>query len=315
MRRENSHIEKEYQHNNNMAIDQCDICTEKIQNNEKAIECESCNRWQHVECSGLTKREFEIAKSKNCKMTWLCAECKPRILKGENIERQLIANLTSQIQTVMAEMMSNIEQKITDKIQNAIRKELRQHTRPTVIKEKAPTPPIMKQQSPQETNSDPAVETRETDRKENDTQEKQDEMQESQATLAPQPPSTLDGTERREESGTDIVIKRNANIVGSKQTTNGKFKAGTRKAWLYIGRIHETTTTEDIITFLEEGGIDGQIECQELTTKGRNKSFMLGINLEEKEKTDNPDFWPQDVIVRQYRFRGQQSQGALFRRR
>ena len=57
---------------------QCDVCTEQVSNNENAIECESCNRWQHFQCSGLTREEFDIAKRRNCKLTWLCVKCVKR---------------------------------------------------------------------------------------------------------------------------------------------------------------------------------------------------------------------------------------------
>lgn len=102
---------------------------------------------------------------------------------------------------------------------------------------------------------------------------------------------------------------RNTRIIGTKETSNGRIRAGERTAWIYVGRLHYTTEKEDIITYLKEGGIKGKIEGEQLNTAGRNKSFKIGIPYEEKSKAEQPDFWPEGVIVRQYTFRRAQETG------
>ncbi|PSN58419.1 hypothetical protein C0J52_02796 [Blattella germanica] len=104
-------------------------------------------------------------------------------------------------------------------------------------------------------------------------------------------------------------INKNARIIGKKETNNGMLRAGERTAWLYIGRLHHTTEKEDILTYLKEGGINGKIEGEQLNTRGGNRSFKIGIPYEEKCKAEQPEFWPEGVIVRQYTFRRNQESG------
>jgi hypothetical protein len=72
-----------------------------VGHNDSAVECEGCNRWQHAECTGMTKGEFEIIKQKNCKLAWLCIDCKPRLLKNQDTEGQKLDTLTGKMQRIL----------------------------------------------------------------------------------------------------------------------------------------------------------------------------------------------------------------------
>jgi hypothetical protein len=53
----------------------------------------------------------------------------------------------------------------------------------------------------------------------------------------------------------------------------GRLKAAPKTAWIYIGRLEESTTKEDIEAFLTDNGIAKIIDCEELQTRGLNKAF------------------------------------------
>ena len=226
--------------------------------------------------------------------------------KIEKLKKQVLSNMTTQIQNAMDTLSKTLEQQIKEEIHNTIKRELNQHTSPKNTKGKAPLPQTCGQRNPQTSNrkEGTAVNTLNADREDStDTREKrQEEKQQEQS-----PMTTEDGG-RIEENWTEVIRRSRRN------STTGALRAGSRRAWLYIGRIHDSMTVKDVTKYLKDGGIEGDIECQELTTKGRNKAYKIGINFEEKEKTDKPEFWPQNIIVRQYRFRNQRTQSATFNR-
>lgn len=46
----------------------------------------------------------------------------------------------------------------------------------------------------------------------------------------------------------------------------------------------------------------GQLECEELHTLGNKKAFKVGIPFDDLQITQDPEFWPKNVIVRRFRF-------------
>ena len=49
-------------------------------------------------------------------------------------------------------------------------------------------------------------------------------------------------------------------------------------------------------------GIEGEIDCEQLETKGRSKGFKVGFNLEELQKMEDPDFLPKNIITGPFDF-------------
>jgi hypothetical protein len=78
----------------------------------------------------------------------------------------------------------------------------------------------------------------------------------------------------------------------------GRLKA----AWIYIGRLEESTTKEDIEAFLTDNGIVKIIDCEELQTRGLSKAFKIGIPFDQKEVAYNPNLWPTGIVIRPFRF-------------
>ena len=81
-----------------------------------------------------------------------------------------------------------------------------------------------------------------------------------------------------------------------------ELEAADKMAWLYIGRLKQNTTTNNVKKFLERNGIKGNIECEELPTRGERKSFKIGFPYGYLESTQGTDFWPQGIVIRRYHF-------------
>jgi hypothetical protein len=62
--------------------------------------------------------------------------------------------------------------------------------------------------------------------------------------------------------------REDTTIIGNMNTTNTNLKPGEKFAWLYVGKLHPTTTRGKVIEHLERNGIVGKIECEKLETKG-----------------------------------------------
>lgn len=311
-----------------MNDDLCDTCRKSLNDIENSIPCESCKKRQHFECTGLTRGEFDIAKRKNCKLTWLCSDCKPKILRTADIEARLADKLKTQIEVIMMEMRCGIEDALREEIKTSIRQELKQHQqRPTVIKPRAPKPTTEKEgkshqastsnEETDTTNEQPTGEDQHITREQQLTQEiTMDETKtddKSQEAVAPNGNTNnqLNGN-HREEQGNWIEARRrkiNTRITGTRETRNN-LRAADRKAWLYVGRLHQSVEQEDLIIYLEENGIRGKIECEELNVMGANRAFRVGIPYELKDRAEQPQFWPEGVVVRQYLFRRSQREGA-----
>lgn len=104
--------------------------------------------------------------------------------------------------------------------------------------------------------------------------------------------------------------RENSRIIGTRESGNANLRAGDQTAWLYVGRLHRSVEQGNLIAYLEDNGIRGNIECEELNVIGTNKAFKVGIPFDQKDLAELPDFWPKGVIVRQYIFRRHQRQGV-----
>lgn len=267
---------------------QCSSCSTRVSNKEDAIECEYCHKWQHFECCGLTKGEFDVMKRKNCKLTWLCSECKPKLLCMNGIEERVTTNLSTQMKTIMESMMEGIQEAIKTGIKSASTPKVIHRTDPPPVKSRAPKPNQPCDDLSHEGNG--ARNLIGTDQS----------QRESSSTLSSQVPCEESDPRQQNVKWTEVVKRVSQRIIGTKDNT--RMMAAPRKAWLYVGRLHEETRAESIIAHLQEGGIMENVTCEEIDTRGRNKAFKVSFNFDDLEKTKDPYFWPRNVIIRPYRF-------------
>ena len=59
-------------------------------------------------------------------------------------------------------------------------------------------------------------------------------------------------------------------------------RGGERSAWLFIGKLHSSTTEEELADYLEEKGISGSKTIEDLQSKGPNR---LAVPLESSQRT------------------------------
>ncbi|KAJ4426308.1 hypothetical protein ANN_27122 [Periplaneta americana] len=119
--------------------------------------------------------------------------------------------------------------------------------------------------------------------------------------------SRVTGAHTHVDGGTpySTVVKKKAKIQGTKPPSVCTLKPAEHKMWLYVGKLHPETSSEDLTCFIKANEIREEIECEQLETKGKNRAFRVGIPLKYNDKINAPEAWPEGVLVRRYIFRRQ----------
>lgn len=124
--------------------------------------------------------------------------------------------------------------------------------------------------------------------------------------------------EEEDRPFTEVVTRRTRNrriqqakretVIGTKE--DGELQAGERMAWLFVGRLKSTTTAETLKNYLGKNGIDGDVDVEEIQTRGRTKAFRVGFRFSHLEKTESADFWPKGVLALRFLFRRARYEGV-----
>lgn len=316
----------------------CPNCEKKIpEDDANMIGCEgNCKDWYHRECAGITVTEYNALKTKKGNLLWMCGKCRSLLeVYGINTCPPEIAivtetalenkNACNQIKKKMEEMEEVLLQKMSLLLDTQVQQAemLLQNER---VYRKNPVNILYNQQENKiaNLNKDPrvnisqptltqhsgAIPTVPVINKYRGNERTQQEAKDT--TVHPEP--KLDNTDS--ELFTDVVRKRRNGpkeqiITGASTNTDAEIRTGTRNAWLHIGKLHETTTTENMENYLRKQGITDIRECEILSSKGTLKSFKIGIPFEDLEKTNCAEFWPKGVTVRRYHFRRNRDTGAV----
>ena len=59
-----------------------------------------------------------------------------------------------------------------------------------------------------------------------------------------------------------------------------KLKAAKQTAWLFVRRLRQETTLQEVIAYLIDKGREREIKYEQVETKGRNEAFEIGFNLQ-----------------------------------
>ncbi|PSN43291.1 hypothetical protein C0J52_19985 [Blattella germanica] len=192
------------------------------------------------------------------------------------IEDKITTNVTQKLQTIMESFSNNIR--------NMIREEIKTTTKPISVAEQH----ITQEPTPQEHS-----------RKDN----------ELWSVIAAKPPTTTRRDNARTETTTIVGTRKFEN--GNDKPPTGQLQAADRRAWLYIGKLHHSTTEEAVRKHLTSIHVNNIIECEELQSKGTLKAFKVVIPMQDLIKVNTAEAWPEGVVVRRYRlFR---SQGTVAR--
>ena len=113
--------------------------------------------------------------------------------------------------------------------------------------------------------------------------------------------------EQLRQRETETGKEANGRKLGTRQGEN-KVKAAERSAWLYVGKLDQDTTEEDIVEYLKENGVKGKIRCDLVNEKPGRKAHKIGIPMQDLQRVHDGNFWPEEIICRPFRqpwkFRG-----------
>ncbi|PSN44543.1 hypothetical protein C0J52_18388 [Blattella germanica] len=187
------------------------------------------------------------------------------------IEDKITTNVTQKLQTMMESFSNNIR--------NMIREEIKTTTKPISVAEQH----MAQEPTPQEHS-----------RKDN----------ELWSVIAAKPPTTT----HRDNARTIVGTRKLEN--GNDKPPTGQLQAADRRAWLYIGKLHHSTTEEAVRKHLTSIHVNNIIECEELQSKGTLKAFKVVIPMQDLIKVNTAEAWPEGVVVRRYRLFCSQGTGA-----
>lgn len=77
-----------------------------------------------------------------------------------------------------------------------------------------------------------------------------------------------------------------------------------KRKWIYLGKVvGKTITEEDVMSYMKKTKDIKDVQVRRLQTKGENSAFTVGVLKEEDfEAICNGDFWPEGIIVGEFRF-------------
>ena len=124
---------------------------------------------------------------------------------------------------------------------------------------------------------------------------------------------------KSEEEFVTVVRKKSKKrkvevITGTAQieeTANFSASLKTKKAWIYVGNVKKSATSDDVQNYIvnRHQDEDINISVEKLSCKGQNQSFCIGIKFELKERLMDATFWPKGVVVRRFNFNFKNSRG------
>lgn len=106
------------------------------------------------------------------------------------------------------------------------------------------------------------------------------------------------GTESDEATSRKNSFKLKS-ITGNRSNTS--IAAAANRKWIFVSKLIKKTTKKDIINYLTENEID-ILECAKLNIKNDGiAAFKIAVRENNYEKMFDPNLWPLNVIVREYK--------------
>ena len=273
---------------------QCGTCDKTIRTDEDlSLTCDGyCKRKHHKDCTGITQGEFDIINRKNRKLLWLCEKCKD-IIKGISTETNQPESKASEEEPKTYSTTDNTDsdnESIKEKVEYIL--DFLSHKLGPMIEENIQNN-LNNRIATRERDTITAHNQRGTSRiEENNTLHEENQHHEDQEV-----------DEVRETEKWNVIQSRRPRqgLRSGKEDEN--LQAAERKAWLYIGKLKKNTTSDTVTRYLERNGIQGETTCEELHTLGDKKAFKVGFPFHHLKEAELPEFWPQGIIVRRFRFR------------
>lgn len=238
--------------------------------------------WFHKDCAGITASEYNVLKSKNCSLLWFCTDCANTFQGRKNHTDIQIKDLTQK--------MDNI----TDFIANGMKTLIKENMEEILSNMKLDRPSVTrKPERTYQQSTGRATGSQTPSHPESGhigpTQEDQG-IEEGHVEDSP----WMQANRRK---------PRQQRVIGTRKEVDSELEAAVRMAWLYVGKLKHSTTADLVTNFLKKNGVDGNVECEKLTTQGRNSAFKVGFPLDHLDRVNNAEFWPDGTVIRRFRFR------------
>ena len=80
---------------------------------EGSIQCESCFKWEHRECAGLTSEEFTVITDCSPNIMFFCSSCRPKVTMALNFFKEV-----QEKQELLDKRIQELEQKLKNETTN-----------------------------------------------------------------------------------------------------------------------------------------------------------------------------------------------------
>ena len=145
----------------------CCRCEEEVKDSDKAVSCETCDKWFHISCEAVTIDQYKfLTKDENKAVHWFCKDCEETTLNTgkiicalktkqdfleadiKNLKKELYGELMGvqqemvYIKTVLASLEERLDKKVTLKeVSDLIENKLADHERCVLEKTKVEMQP------------------------------------------------------------------------------------------------------------------------------------------------------------------------------
>lgn len=73
------------EHVENSEVNYCKVCEKTVSDSDKAVMCDLCDTWRHIECEKITNKQYnKISGYDSNIVSWFCGKCKLRLKSFKN---------------------------------------------------------------------------------------------------------------------------------------------------------------------------------------------------------------------------------------
>lgn len=294
----------------------CSKCQIQLSNEEvnKKIKCDQCKASLCQACSGLNSSEVRVMQLVKRILHFICGECETQgraststsVSSEREMKSELVA-IKNEIERMNARLTSNVDEVVKNitEVKNEVvilRESNIQllHVLPISGKNTS------KQDSKDHLSSDPHPYVGYSKIRSPIICCDQNIVKPKVTSNSGKKKETRKISPRRnsEETTQNIPSKQalNKKNIGQSEST-GNFKGATPKVWLYLSRVSQKVTEEDIKLYLKnKTGDEEDFVVKDLKEGSRLKSYAVAADFKYKDQFYKHSFWPKDVSYRRFDF-------------
>jgi len=97
---------------------ECKRCESVFSDEEgKLIECERCEKWECLDCSGLEEAEYTLLNSRSSTIHWYCTGCNAQAIsavKSDNLIEEKCKSYFEAVRGEISQVKDELDSKIVD---------------------------------------------------------------------------------------------------------------------------------------------------------------------------------------------------------